>query len=745
MTITVTDIDQGPYIATGAAQTVGYTFMTLTDAEISVYYDAGMGRVLIDPALHVVTPNKNVDGSAKEGGSVELDVGAAPSGADIYLRAAPRDDRDIVWSDVGSRLRNLNDENDRAVLRYLVLASEVQSTSDRLDAAIAEAGDALGNINKLDKTKGLTDLLDKAAGRASLQAPRMLTAEMYGGVLATAANAALMSGLPLHQHADADLVIDMTPYLASATTEAERYGVVLSVLRWAQKIVGPSNYKTILQLPDGLTDIGASGNFNLSGKDGRKVTFSARLTPEFINITSISSVAGVGSERIVTVGLGSALPARVVPDYILGMQELDGNNDIGFFEGGIRVATIAPDRLSFTFKRLFSVAPTDPTTITNGGSVNTRPRSSLVVPYSSFIGAWESAANEGMFTLRDGAQVDSRWIGWGAKNTGAEGCIVQVVGATSRWASLDWECWIGAGDRAMRGTFGGDININRACLGADSRTTSSYIVGMQGYGTLQMTRCSLGGGRNGCVEVANGGSGYFGQCNYHGGTIACITARQASILCYPGKAFGAARGVFATDDGVILGGNTVTSLTTYRNTMGCDAKRGGRVIGPLVSSGDVAASWARPDMTRDSGTYTTRDVNPIDGGRQVTVPNNAIRQATLRGTTGAIQITSRSSIIQTFIATVAGAAVNGGYFDTVKLGSDARDSIAAGATSLANGATNLTPLAAALPGTPINAGRMTYGIWANAGQPFLQIVNEDGGDRTLDIIVSGDLELGAFA
>lgn len=161
MTITVTDIDQGPYIATGAAQTVGYTFMTLTEEEISVFFDDGDGRVLIDPALHTVAPNKNVDGSAKEGGSVELAVGAAPAGADIYLRAAPRDDRDIVWSDVGSRLRNLNDENDRTTLRYLVQAEvlsravvaapgqSVPSPQDVIDAAAAIATRAMTDLSNV--------------------------------------------------------------------------------------------------------------------------------------------------------------------------------------------------------------------------------------------------------------------------------------------------------------------------------------------------------------------------------------------------------------------------------------------------------------------------------------------------------------------------------------------------------------------------------------------------------------------
>lgn len=136
MTITVTDIDQGPYVATGAAQTVPYTFMTLTDDEIDVFYDVGLGRVLIDPAVLTVMRNKNVDGSAKEGGAVELAAEAAPSGSSVYLRAAPRGYRDLVWSDVGSRLRNLNDEQDRLTLIYLV-------QSEILSRAIVAAPGAL--------------------------------------------------------------------------------------------------------------------------------------------------------------------------------------------------------------------------------------------------------------------------------------------------------------------------------------------------------------------------------------------------------------------------------------------------------------------------------------------------------------------------------------------------------------------------------------------------------------------------
>lgn len=153
MTITVTSIDQGPFTATGLAQTVAYTFMTLTDEEISVFYDAGAGRILVDPAAHVVTRNKNIDGSAKEGGSVELAVAAVPSGSSIYLRANPRADRDLVWSDTGSRLKNLNEEQDRMILRLLATNDTLSRNID----GMAEAGSAAGAIAGANAANAVVD------------------------------------------------------------------------------------------------------------------------------------------------------------------------------------------------------------------------------------------------------------------------------------------------------------------------------------------------------------------------------------------------------------------------------------------------------------------------------------------------------------------------------------------------------------------------------------------------------------
>lgn len=161
MTITVTSIDQGPFTATGLAQTVAYTFMTLTDEEVSVFYDAGDGRIRLDDLSYSVSRNKNIDGSAKEGGSVEVPAGLVPAGSSIYLRAAPTAERDLVWTDTGSRLKNLNEEQDRQVLRTLVILDDLSR------AVVVKPGETPltpGDIlDAVDRSEGAAEVAQAAA------------------------------------------------------------------------------------------------------------------------------------------------------------------------------------------------------------------------------------------------------------------------------------------------------------------------------------------------------------------------------------------------------------------------------------------------------------------------------------------------------------------------------------------------------------------------------------------------------
>lgn len=146
MTITVTKIIDGPFDATGLKQTAGYGFMTLTNEELRVWYDLDGGRAYIDPSLYKVTRNRDGGGYPAEGGSVEISAGAIPVDATFYIMAAPLWTRDIVWSNAGSQLYNLNEEQDRITLRQLVVEYETAqifgSANDILLAAAQAAVDA---------------------------------------------------------------------------------------------------------------------------------------------------------------------------------------------------------------------------------------------------------------------------------------------------------------------------------------------------------------------------------------------------------------------------------------------------------------------------------------------------------------------------------------------------------------------------------------------------------------------------
>lgn len=739
--LTVPDVPASASFTVTTAQTVfPFTFPVFAKADLVV----SVGGVELAQSAFTLSGTL-ADGGGYQSGNVTLNV-AAENTAVIVARYV----RPVRTSNFAPAATTPVGAVDQAFNRITAtqqdLARRQADARARMEAAIAEAGASLGNVNKLDRAAGLSDLVDINAGRITLRAPRMYTNEQYGGAQNTAAYAALLANDSYFHSTNTEVVIDLTPYFAGATTTLAKNTAMQTVVDWASRIVGNSTARVVLVLPDGLTNVGATNNFLLRGKECRKLTIRASAAPDFINITGLSSVSTGDAlnptERLCTAVVASALPARVVPDYIMGHQEIEGDNDARFYRGAIRVVSIAADRLSYTFKRLFRVTPVDPTAMVNGGTVNTRLRSVCVVPRASFVGAWEAADEEGLFTIRDGAVLETQWVGWGATDTGAQGTVFGLAGAGARLYSIDYDCFLSAGDRAIRAFAGADVYLNRACLGADSRPSTSHIVGCQGYATLQVTRCDFGGGRVGCVEVANNGSGYFGGgCNFHGGSTAAISARGGYILAYPTQIDGAEVGGHAVDGGYLMLSNDVSQTTIRRCNKTLDAYGAGSVIrGPVVEVSNVVGPWARPDMTRKGATYATRQVNPIDAGRDVSVANGARKQAPLRGTIGTVTITARNEVVSAWIAIVSGGPTAGGTSVSVHLGSDVRNSIAAGATPLADGATDLMAQT-----FPINAGRHTYGVFANSGSPYLQIVNEDGADRIYDIIVTGDLELGVFA
>lgn len=177
MTITVTNIVAGPYVATGSAQSLPFPFKVFTPPEVEVI--VGAERTAIDPALYSVTINKAVDGQVMEGGAIELSEGAVEPGVSVSVVAKPALGQELVFSDTASRLRNLNEGLDRAALRALrsaydgVMEGAGQEILDLAAAAGAAAGleaGAAASANKADRTGGNITPSDAPLFRGAIQA-----------------------------------------------------------------------------------------------------------------------------------------------------------------------------------------------------------------------------------------------------------------------------------------------------------------------------------------------------------------------------------------------------------------------------------------------------------------------------------------------------------------------------------------------------------------------------------------------
>jgi len=148
MTIAVTNLTAGPFTPTGLAQSLPFAFKAYSTAgvrELEVYQLLGVAETIIPPANYTVTVNTDVTGAVLEGGTVNLLVGAAVVAlGSLYVRAVPAQTQAQVWSDTGSRLKNLNEALDRMALRHISLRQAFLSSSavSLSAAAIAAASQA---------------------------------------------------------------------------------------------------------------------------------------------------------------------------------------------------------------------------------------------------------------------------------------------------------------------------------------------------------------------------------------------------------------------------------------------------------------------------------------------------------------------------------------------------------------------------------------------------------------------------
>ena len=184
MTVTVTNIVAGPFVATGDEQVIPFDFKVFTPGEVEVL--VGADRVVLDPETYIVTPNRAIDGQVLEGGTITFLDGALMAGDTFRAVAKPAKTQELVFSDTGSRLHNLNEVADRAALRAIRAQYDgaLEGAGAELIEAATEAGAAAGiaaGLSKADRSGGNLSTSEAISFREKLK-QFFITPEDYGAV-----------------------------------------------------------------------------------------------------------------------------------------------------------------------------------------------------------------------------------------------------------------------------------------------------------------------------------------------------------------------------------------------------------------------------------------------------------------------------------------------------------------------------------------------------------------------------------
>ena len=171
MTVTVTNIVAGPFVATGDEQVIPFDFKVFTPEEVEVV--VGSDAVPVDPALYEVESNRTLDGLVAEGGTITLRAGALAAQTGFRAIAKPKATQEMVFTDTGSRLKNINEVADRAALRAIRAQYDgaLEGAGAELIEAATLAGAAAGaaaGVGKADRTGENLTPLDGQAFRFAL-------------------------------------------------------------------------------------------------------------------------------------------------------------------------------------------------------------------------------------------------------------------------------------------------------------------------------------------------------------------------------------------------------------------------------------------------------------------------------------------------------------------------------------------------------------------------------------------------
>jgi hypothetical protein len=463
--------------------------------------------------------------------------------------------------------------------------------------------------------------------RTALQVIRAVTPEQ-AATASLAAAYAYSQRLPFFYDGEADLSVTLD--FSAATTNAQRFAILKTACDWQSQCLLPGLGKVKLMIPDGLWNVGNEYIIRRAGQPPLWIE-AASGAPDFINISGIAVTNVSGTLYEVTVTAASALPARVVAGFPIGLNFVEGDNSARAFSGAAQVLTVAPDRLSFTYRRRFYAAPTAPTTLSNtASSISGVIQSQLMIPQAAFAWSGGLATTEGFFNLYAGAICYSRYMGWSYTGTSTDGSVMSLGQPGTYWHCLDRDVFVGGPTKIIRAYLGASFYANRCCFGGNDFAAAMSAISTQGGGVLDIVRSSFGGLRTGPITIGQATQYYVVQNAIAGGEFYGVQVLGAFGLCYPNLISHVAVGISAE-----LGSECIIKYGASATT---------------ISHCALGLQWFDDSRIVGAPTFASNTSNSQDAGNILTINGAWIRDTTLPLdlNVGYVSVTGADPIVDLF-------------------------------------------------------------------------------------------------
>jgi hypothetical protein len=345
---------------------------------------------------------------------------------------------------------------------------------------------------------------------------------------------------------------------------------------------------------------------------GKTLDIEGEDAPDFLTITGISIAAVGGGIYTATVTTSTALPARVVVNYSIGCQNVQGDNGAESINGAHLVKTIAGDRLSFTFDyRSAGVVPTTPTTIDTTLTLGLEGSRIVVPPFCFRVTAtgtgWDGAAREGFVNCFSGSRLILKNAGFSYNGAADEHDFFMAHGIGSQINLSDRVAIAGTGDKVIRLAGGAEWYGNRSYLGGGT-TGAEILQGIAGSNAY-IIRCCMGSvSAIGLTPTA--GVGIFAtQCLLTGANQGLRpTYPDASISWSNSRLSHCNVGVQATNGAVLIDATAVINKCTTPLTLA-----GGNIYGNPTLTANTNPVINAHQFVLGSAWYPTA-ANAVDPG-----------------------------------------------------------------------------------------------------------------------------------